>query len=159
MIRPLIGWICAIWAHSCATQNVWRHIVPYYRRWILFSSIFIWFTLSCSGCASDSFWISELSFGQTSGLCTCGFPPTQHWITFAALRAICGLQYEGLVTLYIIIIKGNQTQWEVWLGYCYTVLNTSKSKQRQYILDRQTFIHRPERRRLLEIVQMCLWCF
>jgi len=109
MIRPLIGWICAIWAHSCATQNVWRHIVPYYRRWILFSSIFIWFTLSCSGCASDSFWISELSFGQTSGLCTCGFPPTQHWITFAALRAICGLQYEGLVTLYIIIIKGNQT--------------------------------------------------
>ncbi|XDV37291.1 hypothetical protein PO909_006915, partial [Leuciscus waleckii] len=34
----------------------------------------------------------------TSGLCTCELPPNQHWITFAALRAICGLQYEGPVT-------------------------------------------------------------
>lgn len=151
MIQALIGWKFAVWAVS--TQLCHPACLPSYCAilsevdFILFH-IYLILSLSSSGCVSDSFWRSELSFW-----------PNQRslhlWAsTHPTLRAICGLQYEGPVSLYIIIIKVNQTQWEVWLSYFYTVFNTSKSKHRLYVLDRQTF-----NQTCKEIVQVCLCGF
>ncbi len=110
-----VHWLVVGLATSWATQCVCRPVTFAIEVDFLLFHIYVIHTLMLRLCRlthSGSCGLilkNELSFGPRADSAPEAFHPPQHCTTFVALRAICGPQYDGPVTLNTTIIKGNHS--------------------------------------------------